>query len=158
MLRSSSQHCKDGSDCSCSFKRISFFFKSRQTVYIFRSMCPRHPCVHAKHPPNPPPPWPSHLLHARYVLSLIRPQLLIPPIPHLPASLPPFHPRPQSHLLVPNKLPQHPNPALVARQVGVKLPGHLMHGWQPAPRYGWEVMMLIMQTNIVRQQIQRAIV
>ena len=44
------------------------------------------------------------------------------------------------------------------RQIRIKLLGHLVQCGQATPWHGGEIMMLIMQADIIRQQIQRAIV
>ena len=78
---------------------------------------------------------PMSLPHAWHFLSLIAPKLFRPPssilcdcstATDLSPSFPPLDPAPKSHLLVPNKLPQHPHPTRVARQIGIELPRHLV--------------------------------
>ena len=58
-----------------------------------------------------------HLFHPKNNLPLIRSQLLLPPstTANLPPPLFPLNPKPQPHLPIPDKLPNHPRPARMMR-------------------------------------------
>ena len=105
-----------------------------------------------------PPPMIGSLLDPWYTLTFISSQLLVLPVPNLPASFFPLYSAPESNFLVPDKLPQYAYPALMARQLCIEFLCDLVHGRQPAPRYGREIMMLVMQANVIRQQIQGTVI
>lgn len=46
----------------------------------------------------------------------------------------------------------------MTRQVGIELLRHLVQTGQAGPWHSGEVMVLVMQADVVRQQVQRAIV
>ncbi len=91
-------------------------------------------------------------------LRLIRAQLILPPTAHFPSTLLPFDSAPQTHLLIPDELPNHPSPTFVVRQIRIEILCYLMQSWQSCPRDSWEIMMLIMQPHIVGEHIQWPVV
>lgn len=74
------------------------------------------------------------------------------------AALLPLHATPHPDLLVKDEAPQHCHPALMLRQRGIKLLCHLMQLRQPRPGDGGEIVMFIVQADVVREEIQRAVV
>lgn len=91
-------------------------------------------------------------------LPLIRSQLVFSPAAYLPASFLPLYPAPQAHLLVPNELPNHPCPAFVIRQICIIVLGYFVQHRQTCPGYSWEIMVLVVQTDVVGKQIQRPVI
>ena len=72
---------------------------------------------------------------------------------NFPATLLPLHTAPKTDLLVQNELPNHLHPAVVAGQIAVKLVRNLVQLPQPGPRHGREVMVLVVQADVVREQV-----
>jgi hypothetical protein len=75
-----------------------------------------------------------------------------------PTTLLPLHATPKTDLLVQNELPNHLHPAVMARQIAVKLIRNLVQLPQPGPRHSREVVVLVVQADVVREQVQRAVV
>ena len=69
-----------------------------------------------------------------------------------------LHTTPKANLLVQNELPDDLHPAVVARQVAVELVRNLVQLPKPSPRNSREVVVLVVQTDVVREQIQHAVV
>lgn len=90
--------------------------------------------------------------------GLVRFQFLIPRTLNFPIACLSFDSTPKPYTGVENKLPHHPRPALVMRQIGVKLSGDAVKNWQLRPRHSGKVVMLVMQTHIIGQKIQRPVV
>lgn len=84
--------------------------------------------------------------------------LILAPTSNLSSPLLPLDPAPQSHLFVPDKLPHDSHPALMARQIGVKVFRDLMYRRKSRPGNGREIVMLVVQAHVVRQDIQRSVV
>lgn len=78
--------------------------------------------------------------------------------PNFPPTLLPLHPTPEPDLLVHNELPDHPYPAVMTRQISVELIRDLIELPKSRPRDRREVMMFIVQSDIVRKQIEDAVV
>lgn len=89
---------------------------------------------------------------------LIGPKLLFSPSTNLPPTLFPLHPAPHPHLLIPYELRNHPDPARMLRQVCIELLGHLMQRRQTTPWNGRKIMVLVVQADVIRQDIQRPVV
>ena len=70
----------------------------------------------------------------------------------------PLHTTPKADLLVENELPDDLHPAVVTRQVAVELICDPVQLPQPGPRNSWEVMVLVVQTHIVGQDVQDTVV
>lgn len=75
-----------------------------------------------------------------------------------PSTLLPLHAAPKPDFLVQNELPDHLHPAVVTRQVAVEFIGDLVELPQTCPRHGGEVVVLVVQADVVREQVQRAVV
>jgi hypothetical protein len=61
-------------------------------------------------------------------------------------------------ILVQDELPDNVDPAVVARQILVKLLCHLPHGGQTSPWDGGKVVVLVVQTDVVGEPVQWAVV
>lgn len=61
-------------------------------------------------------------------------------------------------VFVPNEAPDGVGPALVAGQVLVKLPGHVVDGGQAGPGHGGEVVVLVVQADVVREPVEGPVV
>ena len=64
----------------------------------------------------------------------------------------------QADVRIPYKLPDDVDPAAVVRKVDVELLGHLVEPREPCPRHGREIMVLVVETHVVRQEIERPVV
>ena len=64
----------------------------------------------------------------------------------------------QADVRVPYKLPDDVDPADVVRKVDVELLGHLVEPRKPRPWHGREIVVFVVETHIVRQEIERAVV
>lgn len=69
-----------------------------------------------------------------------------------------FHAAIHSHVFVGDELVQSVNPAVVMRQVVIKLGGRLAQFWETRPRDCTEVVMLIVQSNTESQNVAASIV
>jgi hypothetical protein len=76
----------------------------------------------------------------------------------LPAALLSLHTTPKTNLLVQDELPNHLHPAVVARQIAVELVRDLVQFPQPGPRHSGKVVMLVVQADVVREQVQHAVI
>lgn len=75
-----------------------------------------------------------------------------------PTTLLPLHAAPKTNLLVQNELPNYLHPAVVAGQIAVELVRNLVQLPQPSPRHSREIVVLVVQADVVREQVQHAIV
>ena len=80
------------------------------------------------------------------------------PSTHLAPTLLPLHSTAHAHLLIPDELPNDIHPALMPGQILIELLGNLIHGRQPTPRHGREIMVLIVQPHVPGEKVQRAVV
>jgi len=102
------------------------------------------------------------LSHTRNrTLFLVMAQLFLVPSTtsaHFPATLLSLDPAPQTNILVPDKLPHDVNPALVYRQVVVELVRDAIERGQAGPRNRREVVVLVVQADIIREEVECAVV
>lgn len=75
-----------------------------------------------------------------------------------PATLLSLNTAPKADFLVQDELPDDLDPAVVAGQVAVELVGNLVELPQTRPGDGGEVVVLVVQTHVVREQVQPAVV
>lgn len=65
---------------------------------------------------------------------------------------------PQTNFLVQDELPDNTNPATVVRQILVEFLGNLVDLPESGPRNGREIVMLVVQTDVVGQVVERSVV
>jgi hypothetical protein len=69
-----------------------------------------------------------------------------------------LHTAPEADFLVQNELPNDLHPTVVARQVAVELIRDLVQLPQPGPGNSREVVVFVVQTHVVGQDVQNAVV
>ena len=70
----------------------------------------------------------------------------------------PLHPTPQPDFLVEHELPHHPNPAVMAWQVAIELVRDLIELPKSRPRYRREIVVRVVESDIVCEEVQDAVV
>lgn len=94
-------------------------------------------------------------------LPLIVAQLLLGPAAastDLASTLLALHPAPQADVLVHDKLPHDVHPALVHGQLVVEFVRDAVQFGEPGPRDGGEVVVLVVQADVVREEVEDAVV
>jgi hypothetical protein len=69
-----------------------------------------------------------------------------------------LHTGPQADVLVQNELPNYVHPARVRRQIVVELVRDLVQFGEARPRHSREVVVLVVQSNVVREEVEHAVV
>lgn len=75
-----------------------------------------------------------------------------------PSALFSLHARPQADVLIPDELPDDVDPALVHRQIIIKLMRDLVELRKARPRHGREVVVLVVESDIVCEEVEDAVV
>lgn len=71
----------------------------------------------------------------------------------LPSALGPLHAAPKPNFLVQDELPDDLHPAVVARQVFVEIVCDFVKLPQPGPGHCGEVVVLVVQADVIREQV-----
>lgn len=101
----------------------------------------------------------SHAWNGTFLL--VGAQFLLSPTAasaHFPSALLSLHAAPETNVLVPHELPHDVDPALVYRQLVVELVCDAVQSGQARPRDGGEVVVLVVQTDIIREEVEGAVV
>lgn len=96
-----------------------------------------------------------HLLHHGIVLADAIVSLAAA---DFPPTLGALDTAPQPDLTVPYELPDDTDPALVIRQIVVELVSDTIELRQSGPRHGREIVVLVMQSDVVGEVVQHAVV
>ena len=84
--------------------------------------------------------------------------LLLGPTPNFPPAVLPLDSTPQSDPFVEYEVPDNKNPALVLRQRIIKLLCNLIQLRKSCPWDSWEIMVFIMESDVVCEDIQGTVV
>ena len=97
-------------------------------------------------------------LHGPVPREFVGAKLVITPNTNFSTSFLSLHPTPEPDLLIPDELPNDPYPAAMGRQIAIEFLCDVMEHGKTSPRYGREVMMLVMKTYIICEDVQWAII